>query len=268
MSEGDVVDRTDEPVTPERIISDLRDLGVSAGDTLLVHSSMSAMGWVPGGAPAVVDALMEAVTEEGTLVVPTHSPQLSEPSDWQAPPVPESWYEPTREWMAPYRPELTPTRGMGAIPECFRDYPEVRRSRHPAHSFAAWGRHRDEVVEGHTYDFSLGDGSPLARVYDLDGDVLLLGVGHDRNTSLHLGEYRADWGGEVVEAGAPVLVDGDREWITYEDLDFDSDDFDDLGADFEAEREFALGRVGLAEARLASQRALVDFAESWFEANR
>ena len=259
MSEGDVVERTDEPVTTERIVADLREL---------VHSSLASLGWVPGGAPAVVDALMESLTAEGTLVMPTHSPQLSEPSDWQAPPVPESWYEPIRESMAPYRPDVTPTRGMGSIPECFRDYPDVERSRHPAHSFAAWGSHREEIVSGHSYDYSLGEESPLARVYDLDGDVLLLGVGHDRNTSLHLGEYRADWGGDVIEAGAPVLVDGERQWLEYEDLDFDSDDFEALGADFEAEHEIALGQVGLAETRLVSQRALVDFAESWFEQNR
>lgn len=268
MSEQEVVDRTDQPVTTERIVEDLDELGVSAGDVLLVHSSLSALGWVAGGAPAVVDALMATLTDEGTLVMPTHSPQLSEPSDWENPPVPESWYEPVRESMAPYRPAVTPTRGMGAIPECFRDYPGVRRSRHPAHSFAAWGRHRDEVVEGHGYDYSLGEDSPLARVYDLDGDVLLLGVGHDRNTSLHLAEYRADWGGEVVEGGAPVLVDGKRRWLTYEDLNFDSGDFTELGADFEETSEIRRRRVGNADARLVSQRTLVDFAVGWLERNR
>lgn len=268
MSEGDAVERTDQPVTTERIVGDLRALGVEPGDTLLVHSSLSSLGWVPGGAPAVVDALLETVTEEGTLVMPTHSPQLSEPSDWGNPPVPESWYEPIRESMAPYRPEVTPTRGMGAVAECFRSYPEVRRSRHPAHSFAAWGRHRDEVVCGHTYAYSLGEESPLARVYDLDGDVLLLGTGYETNTSFHLAEYRADWGAEVGECGGPVLVGGERRWITYEDLDFDSDDFADLGADFERDREVARGRVGEGKARLVPQRAMVDYAEGWLEANR
>lgn len=267
MSEREIVDRTDEPVTTERIADDLRELGVSAGDVLLVHSSMASFGWVPGGAPAVVDALMETLTDEGTLVMPTHT-GYSEPSDWENPPVPESWYEPVRESMPAYRPEVTPTRGMGAIPECFRTYPGVRRSRHPAHSFAAWGRHREAVIEGHSYDYGLGEDSPLARVYDLDGDVLLLGVGHDANTSLHLAEYRADWGSEVVENGGPVLVDGERQWLTYEDVNGDASDFADLGADFEANHEVTRGRVGQADARVVSQRALVDFAAGWLERNR
>lgn len=268
MSEGDVIDRTGEPVTIERMVADLRALGVTAGDVLVVHSSLSALGWVPGGPPAVVDALMEALTEEGTLVMPTHSAGYSEPSDWENPPVPDSWYDTIRESMPAFRPEVTPCAWVGSIPECFRSYPGVRRSRHPAVSFAAWGRHRDEVVEGHTYDYGLGEGSPLARVYDLDGDVLLLGVGHDSNTSLHLAEHRAEWDAAVTDNGGPILVDGERRWITYEDLPIDSDDFDRIGGDFEEEHAVARGPVGEAEATLVSQRELVDFGEKWIERYR
>lgn len=268
MSEGDVIDRTEKPVTIERMITDLGDLGISAGDVLLVHSSMSSIGWTPGGPPAVVDALMETLTADGTLVMPTHSAGYSEPSDWENPPVPDSWYETIRESMPPFRPEVTPCSWMGSIPECFRSYPHVRRSRHPEVSFAAWGRHRDEIIDGHTYDFALGEGSPLARIYDLDGDVLLLGVDHDSNTSLHLAEYRAEWNVKVTDHGGPVLVDGERRWITYEDLPFDSDDFDRLGSDFEEEHEIARGTVGQAQSMLVSQRELVDFGEKWIEQYR
>lgn len=268
MSEADAIERTDEPVTPERIADDLSALGIEAGDVLIVHSSLSQLGWVPGGPPAVVDALQEVLTEKGTLVMPTHSTQYTDPSWWENPPLPDSWLVPVRESMPAFRPEVTPTRGMGAIPECFRTYPGVRRSRHPAYSFAAWGAHRDEVIEGHTYEDGLGENSPLARVYDLDGDVLLLGVGHDSNTSLHFAEYLADWGGGRSESGSPVLVDGARRWITYEELDVDSGDFADLGADFEEEHEVVRGQVGATEARLIPQRELVDFGVEWLEANR
>ena len=268
MNERDVIAGTDEPVTTERLIEDLSKLGVSAGDTILVHSSLSSLGWIPGAGPAVVDALMAVLTEEGTLVMPTHSGDYSDPSKWENPPVPDSWIEPIRESMPPFRPEVTPTRGMGAIAECFRCYPGVRRSRHPELSFAAWGRHRDFVVDDHAYSHALGEDSPLARVYDLDGDVLLLGVGHDSNTSLHLAEYRADWDVETVERGSSVLVDGEGQWITYEDIATDSDDFDRLGADFEANHGVRRGRVGTADATLASQRALVDFGVGWIERNR
>ena len=263
-------DLSPEPVTVESMASDLRDLGVEAGETVLVHASLSSLGWVCGGAPAVVDALQRVVGEDGTIVMPTHSPGNMDPADMENPPVPESWYDTIRESMPPYRPAVTPTQGMGAISECFRSLPDVRRSAHPQHSFAAWGREAAFVTDGHAYDNSLGEQSPLARVYDLDGDVLFLGTSHATNTSIHLAEYRADIDVDTVTAAGAVLVDGEREWIQWEDLAIDDGDFPDCGAAFERERpgDFETGRVGVAEAKRLSQRSLVDFAAEWLEANR
>ena len=269
MTERDAVERTDEPVTVERTIADLRALGVDSG-TVLVHSSLSALGWVSGGPPAVVDALMEAVTPDGTLVMPTHTTQYTDPSYWEAPPVPDDWVEEIRTSRPPYRPAVTPTRGMGAIPECFRTYPDVRRSRHPTYSFAAWGADAEFVVGDHEFDHGLGEGSPLARVYDRDGIVLMLGTGFDTNTSLHLAEHRADREQESTTECAPVLDDGERTMVSFEQLDYDSDDFAEVGRDFEDDHPAALARgtVGAADVRVVPQRALVDYGAAWFEENR
>jgi len=264
---GDVFD---EPVTSNAIASGLRDLGVAAGDVVLVHASLSAFGWVAGGAPAVVDALQSVVTETGTVVMPTHSPGNMEPSNMEHPPVPEDWYETVREETPPYRPDVTPTQGMGAVAECFRSSPGVVRSDHPQHSFAAWGADADAVTDDHSLSHSLGEGSPLARVYDLDGDVLLLGTTHATNTSIHLAEYRADLDLGERETGSRVLVDGDAEWVEYVDLDFDDGDFPECGAAFERERPGAVDAttIGAADVKRVSQRALVDHAVDWLEANR
>jgi len=268
MSEADAIDRADEPVTVSSLVADLRELGVEAGDTLLVHSSTSALGWVSGGPPAVIDALQEVLTDAGTLVMPTHTSQYTDPADWQAPPVPDDWVDQIRESRPPYRPDVTPTRGMGAIPECFRTYPGTVRSRHPQFSFAAWGGAADAVVTEHGLDDPLGENSPLARVYDRDGDVLLLGVGHDSNTSLHLAEHRADFQKERTVSTAPILEDGHRVDVEISALETSTGDFDALGTAFEREVGLVSGAVGAATARLASQRALVDFAVEWFETNR
>ncbi len=268
MSERDAVERSDAPVTMDTLVADLRDLGLEAGDTVVVHSSLSALGWVAGGAATVVDALIDVVTDDGTLVMPTHSTQLSDPKSWGNPPVPESWYDDVKEGSAAYRPAVTPTRGMGAIAECFRNYPGVRRSRHPCHSFAARGADAVTVTEGHAYDYPLGEESPLARVYDRDGLVLLLGVDHDTNTSLHLAEHRATYSKTKTVDGGPILVDGERRWRAYDDIEGDTSDFSDLGADFEAATDVSTGAVGEGSATLCSQVDLVDFAVEWFAENR
>jgi len=270
MSEHDAVEDAARPVTVDSLATDLRELGVDRGDTVLVHTSLNALGWVCVDAQTVVDALLRVITPEGTVVMPTHSGQYGDPAAWSNPPVPDEWVETIRTERPPYRPETTPTRGVGVVPECFRSYPGVRRSRHPVVSFAAWGHHADTVIEGHSYDDGLGDGSPLARVYDLNGDVLLLGVGHAPNTSLHLAEYRADSNPQRTTNLAPVIEDGERALLEYSDIETDDSDFVTLGEAFEAEQPDALetGPVGGGSGRRCSQRALVDFATGWLEDHR
>jgi len=202
--------------------------------------------------------------------MPTHTPGHSDPANWENPPVPESWYETIRETMPPYRPEVTPSWGVGAIPECFRSYPGVERSEHPTLSFAAWGTDARAVTEDHPLTPRLGADSPLEGVYDRDGSVLFLGTDHGTNTSLHLAEGRADLDTETRRYGTPMLVDGEREWVTFEDSPIDSDDFPECGAAFERERPdgFATETVGVADAKLVEQRPLVDFGVGWLETNR
>jgi len=209
MSEGNIIARTPIPGTVASLTADLRRLGVEPGMALLVHSSLSALGWVCGGPVAVVQALMDALTPGGTLVMPTHTANLSDPAGWRNPPVPPAWVPMIRATMPPFDPRVTPSYFMGHIVEVFRGWPGVARSAHPLNSFAAWGRHAERIVGGHTLDDSLGEGSPLARLYDLDGGVLLLGVGYDSNTSFHLAEYRTP-GPPIVAQGAPILDSGRR----------------------------------------------------------
>ncbi|HOV64393.1 MAG TPA: AAC(3) family N-acetyltransferase, partial [Spirochaetia bacterium] len=93
MKEADAVRRsTGGPVTRFSLERDLITLGVERGMTLLVHSSLSSLGWVCGGPVAVIYALEEVVRPYGNIVMPTHSGDLSDPSGWRHPPVPESWW--------------------------------------------------------------------------------------------------------------------------------------------------------------------------------
>lgn len=221
-----------------------------------------------GDAPAVVDALMAVLTPEGTLVMPTHSTNNSDPATWgPKSPISADQWDVIRAEMPPYRPDITPSNRMGVINECFRTYPNVRRSSHPAFSFAAWGKYADFVTENQALDNSVAEQSPIGRVYDLDGWVLLLGVGYERNTSLHLADFRATYSGKQAEEnGSAMLVNGRRQWVTYRDDAIGMEHFVAIGTSFEQEtNEVVIGKVANATVRLMRQRPLIDFAVRWLE---
>jgi aminoglycoside 3-N-acetyltransferase len=261
------IERSSAPVTQAGLADDLRQLGVRPGSVLLVHTSMSALGWMCGGPQAVVGALLDALGPDGTLVVPTHTNANSEPSEWQNPPVPEDWWPVIRAEMPAFDPARTPSGWMGAVPELVRTWPGARRSDHPHYSFAAVGPAAEPVTAGHELTSGLGEGSPLARVHDLDGDVLLLGADHGSNTSLHLAEYRIA-SPKRGASGAAVVRDGRREWVTWEDVIGDESDFERLGAAFDDTGAVRIGRAGGGEARLMNQRELVAFGVAWMAENR
>lgn len=237
--------------------------------TLMVHASLSKLGYVAGGAHAVVLALLDSVGPGGTLVMPTHSGDLTDPGSWSNPPVPADWCDEIRDGMPAYDASLTPTRGMGAIVECFRHVPEVRRSGHPTVSAAAVGPNAAFVTDDHRLPDGLGEHSPQARLYELDGHVLLLGVSHANNTSLHLAERRSAPAGAVHRPqSSPIMVAGERTWVTYDCLDDDSADFGTIGEAFAATGAERAGPVGNTTCRLMRSREIVDFATAWMNEHR
>ncbi|PPK98471.1 aminoglycoside 3-N-acetyltransferase [Kineococcus xinjiangensis] len=263
-------------VTPNQVVTatslteDLRRLGVQPGSVLLVHASLSALGWVAGGEQAVLEALRTAVGPEGTLVMPAQSWQLCDPAYLNDPQVPERWWPAVRNNLPVFDRHRTPTRTMGAVAELFRSQPESLRSDHPHRSFAAAGPHAETVVARHELAEPVGEGSPLKPLYDLGAQVLLLGVGYGKCTALHLAEERCDYPGKHrVRNGAALKREGRRVWVSWEELWVADDDFTEVGRAFaEATGLERRGAAGRAEAVLVPMRDLVDFAASWFPATR
>jgi aminoglycoside 3-N-acetyltransferase len=255
---------------------DLRKLGVRTGDVLLVHSSLSSIGWVCGGAVAVVGALLDALGPTGTLVVPTQSADNSEPARWRYPPVPADWWPAIRATMPAYDPDLTPSSHVGVIPEVARRWPGAVRSAHPQVSFAAIGPEADDLMSPHPLDCRFGESSPLARLEQIDARVLLLGAGFDACTAFHLAEYRTPAAPRASE-GCAILEEGRRHWVWYTDVACDSEDFAELGAAFvasfgrparRAADTLVSGLVGQAWCQLFRLADAVEFAATWIPKHR
>lgn len=186
-------------VTPADIKTALKEVGVQKGQS-------------------IIEALMEGVGEEGTIMMPTQSWKNLDPAAgvyWQEP---EEWWPVIREYIPAYDKRITPTNTMGAVSEMFRQWSGTLRSDHPARSVAAWGRYAQYLTENHDLSDIFGDSSPIGRLYELDGNVLLIGVGYDKNTSLHLADVRAEYPSKhtVMESSA-IKVDGQRQWHSFHD---------------------------------------------------
>ncbi|MFJ6572658.1 aminoglycoside N(3)-acetyltransferase [Streptomyces sp. NPDC091292] len=248
------------------LAADLRTLGLHPGETLLLHTSLSSLGWVCGGAGTVVRALLDVLGDDGTLVVPTHSGDNSDPANWGNPPVPEGWWADIRASMPAYDARTTPAFGVGVLPETVRTWPGAVRSAHPQTSFAALGARAAGLMDGHAPDCRLGERSPLARLEEAGARVLLLGAGFDSCTAFHLAEYRIPT--PQADNSFAAMTPTGRRWLTVRDTAISADRFDALGTSFEAERPVVRGTVGAAPSRLFSLAEAVAYATSWLPKHR
>ncbi len=223
-------------IAPGDVTRQLVTLGVEPGGVLVVHTAFSQVGPVDGGPPGLIEALRDAVGPEGTLVMPS----MSDNDD------------------QPFAVRETPCRGMGVVAETFWRMPGVLRSDSP-HAFAAIGPRAAEITAEHPWDVPHGLASPIGRVYELGGQVGLLGVGHDSNTTIHLAEnlagvrYRQQKHLTVLSEGQPTRYN-------YSEVDHCCQNFSLLDQWLEAEGQQRRGRVGYAPARLARSREVVEAA--------
>ena len=264
-----------EAVTRSRLVADLRRLGVREGGITMVHTRMSAIGWVVGAAETVVRALLEALGPEGTLMAyaswEEHVYRIED-----RPPEHRDAYLAEPPVFDVATAEVA--REYGRIPERVRTWPGAEHSGHPEAGVVAVGARARWVTEGHPADDGYGPDSPFARLVEAGGQVLMLGAPLDTVTLLHHAEAiaRAEPKRRVTYR-IPVLEGGRLVERTYTDIETSDGAFpyEDLGLDedaFAAIARAALaagigvrGHVGQAESHLFPAPELTAFAVSWME---
>jgi aminoglycoside 3-N-acetyltransferase len=248
------------------LAADLAELGLPAGRDVLIHCSMRRIGHITGGPATLLNAVQDVVGPAATVVVPTQTAHNSTTSPFfqyatrgmDAAAVAD--FEATMEG---FDPDRSPSYGMGAFAEHVRRQHGAVRSAHPQTSFAAIGPNAVALMAVHDLDSHLGERSPLAALYASNAVTLLLGVGYESCTTLHLAEYRLPRPVPTRPYTCYVNVDGKRVRCEFLAADLDDGPFLKLGAALDQEPYVASGRVGEATARIIPIRNTVDFAIGW-----
>jgi len=186
-------------VTREKIVEDLKGLGIEVGDVVFLHSSLKSLGWVEGGADAVIDAFLDAVGPEGLIAVPTLS---------------ASFYKSGADLSRhAFDPKETPSR-VGRVTETLRQRPNAFRSTHPTHSIAAIGKRAEELVAGHEKTSTFGKDGPYRRYVDWGAKIVFLGARMNSNTTLHAVEDWLDLPYMETAQGVMKGADGEPQVVT------------------------------------------------------
>ncbi|WP_166349284.1 aminoglycoside 3-N-acetyltransferase [Phytoactinopolyspora limicola] len=258
-------------LTRSRLAEDIRDLGLGAGDAVMIHAAFSRVGPVLGGPDTLVDAVLDVIGPDGTLL---------SYQDWEL--AVDIWdddgrvVDHLRAHVPPFDPATArPSRSHGIIAATIGTRPGVRRSGNPGASVAALGARAEEFVTSHPLDFGYGEGSPFARLVETGGQVVMVGAPLDTMTLLHHAEHLADLPGKRrVRVEYPLLSPaGGVTWRTVEEFDTSDpvvegpadDYFRLIVEEYLATGAGNQGQIGQAPSVLVDAAGIVTFAVRWLE---
>jgi aminoglycoside 3-N-acetyltransferase len=261
------------PIVHSQLVRDLSRLGLEAGDMVMVHSSMRAVGKVLGGPDVVIRALLDVVGIAGTVVMYV---------DWEDAVQHLTRDDVAQQLDARLLAEVPPfdaktsraRRAYGILPEFLRTWPGARRSGNPDASVAAVGAQAEWLCTDHPLQYGYGAGSPLAKLLDVRGKVLLLGAPFDTITLLHYAEHMARLPNKrVIRYREPLLVHGAKVWVEIEEFDTSQpvvpgaweSYFADIVQEYLTSGQGRAGQVGQASSYLLHAADLHQYAVAWME---
>lgn len=254
--------------TREELAADLSALGLAAGDVVMLHASVRAVGEVAGGPDQIHLAIKDVLGSEGTLMMYASCPRyVDDVGRGNLTATEEA--EVLQKLPAFDASTARSARDNGTLVEMLRTYPGSRVNDHPAR-FVVWGRQGQYLLSRQPWDYALGRDSALERFVEIDGRILLLGCDHDSTTFLHYAEHIADIPDKrVARFKVPVLENGKRVWRDMEEFNTAGDGvhanwpdrfFARIVDAHLAETGNGGGLVGDAASHIVSARALLNAA--------
>lgn len=265
------------PITRHELRDQLRALGVIHGHVLMVHCRLSALGYVIGGADSVLQALQDAMSPGGTMMALAswdHAPP-DDDGGWPSATAREAYLRDPPGFDVGVS---ACARYVGRLPERIRTWPGALRSDHPEASFVALGSEAGWLTEDQPLNHGYGPGSPLEKVVQANGSVLMLGAPLETITLLHYAEELANVEDKRhVHYSAPIRTSAGIEWREIDDIDTskgafpyeqllgDRDGFEVIAEEALAAGVGVTGKVGQSTSHLFPARDLVEFAVGWME---
>ncbi len=257
--EGSSVQSESRKVVPDELSEGFERLGLRDGDSVVMHASLESMGVVDGGAAMVLHRLLRVLGKSGTLLMPTFTSITRHTTTHDNYTKLECWCEGREDRHLPFIPELQPDRTIGEIAKRLCSWPASRRSRHPAYSYAAVGKHGDELVR----EFSLDDPLlPLKRFLRHDPLVLTIGVALDSVTAIHVPE-QTRLKPKFTRERALTFTSKGPAWVDITALGC-SNGFKKLEAQLVG-KESRETKIGLATTQIYPMKRLLERADSTLE---
>jgi aminoglycoside 3-N-acetyltransferase len=259
--------RSQKPYTQGQLMDNLQALGIVEGQVLMLHGSVRAVGPVMGGPNTILQALLEVLGDSGTLMMYV---------GWEDIPdfvldLPEDLRQLYYAEFPAFDPATSrAVRDNSILAEFLRTWPGAYRSENPEASIVAVGAQAEAITRDHPLDYGYGPGSPLGKLIDFDGAVLMLGAPLDTITLLHYAENRALMANKnIVRYQCPILQDGLKVWVDIEDYDTGtphaSYSFEQIALHYLTLDRAREGIIGSADSYLFNARDLTDFAITWLE---
>lgn len=265
MQSAGVMNKVVKPITKGDFIKLFKQLNLSEHELLMVYADLTSFDYVIGGAQAVIEAIYEVAGYHTTIVMPAHSINQSCPTFFDEA-LPKKWSNVIRKQMPAFDKELSPILG-GEISETLARIQNVSRSEHPIASYLATGIKSDWLMANHQLASMFGEKSPLQKLYAQGAKVLCLGVEYSQITALHLAKYFSNCC-EKKMYEVVLMVNGKRTLVEFEDLNFDSTIFNQIGLVYEEDIPVQKYSIGNSECYLLDYRSLIDFTTEYLKGVR
>ncbi|MEK3889314.1 AAC(3) family N-acetyltransferase [Bacillus sp. FSL K6-3431] len=231
-------------LTKEKLKQAFKGMGIKEGMVLAVHTSLGSVGYIEGGPIIVIESLLKILGDDGTLVMPSMT-----------------------SGEEVFDPKKTPTDEMGIVAETFWKMPLVKRSSHPNSSFAAKGKYAEEIISEQPLDDPEGIKSPIGKVFQLNGSILLLGVSHSANTMIHLAESLSNVPYRIA-SDMPVLRDGKVEKVSVPLINHCCQNFNKIEPLLKSSNLLSIHQIGNGMAQLMKAKDVVETACEQLNKNR